>query len=199
MKKIILTISILFLAIAVSQAQDNMNLPGFHDLSISAGYGSNFQFMDSYRKVISGYPSYEAKDFKFFPTVTAEYGYRVNKKLAIGALLSFDVADSKILNEGDYNDTKARDYWYSLMPQVRYYWYSDRMKNLYSKIAVGLNARRNKYKNTNGIIEKFRDFNVAWQVSAIGFEYGEVVCGFAEAGFGAQGFISAGIRVKFAF
>lgn len=197
MKKLVLTISVLFLAFASAYSQDNLNLPGFHDLSLSAGYGSNFQFMDSYRKVISGYPSYEAKDFKFFPSVTAEYGYRLSEKWAVGALLTFNVADSKILNEGDYINTKARDYWYTLMPQARYYWYTDRIKNVYSKAAIGFNARRNKYTNANGIIEKFKEFSFAWQVSAIGFEYGDIVCGFAEAGFGAQGFIVAGIRVKF--
>ena len=196
MKKIILTISALFLAVVCLQAQDNMNQAGFHDLSISGGYGSSMQFIDSYTKIISGYPSYEAKDFKFLPVVTGEYAYRVNDKFAIGALLSCQVADSHILNEGKDN-TKARDTWYSLMPQARYYWYSDRTKNLYSKVAVGLNARRNKYTNNNGIIEKFRDFNVAWQVGALGFEYGETVCGFAEAGFGTQGYIVAGIRIKF--
>ncbi len=197
MKKIILTISILFLAVAVSQAQDNMNRAGYHDLSLSAGYGSSMQFIDSYTKIISGYPSYEAKDFKYFPTVTGEYGYRFNQRFAVGALLSFQVADSHILNEGQDN-TKARDTWFSLMPQLRYYWYSDRTKNLYSKVAAGINIRRNRYTNNNDIIEKFRDFNVAWQVGAIGFEYGETLCGFAEAGFGTQGYIVAGIRIKFA-
>lgn len=198
MRKFILTVSVLFFAFAAASAQDNLNLPGFHDISLSAGYGSNMQFMDGYTKIISNYPSYEAKDFKFLPTVTAEYGYRISEKWGVGALLSFQVADSHILNDGLEN-TKARDTWYSLMPQVRYFWYTDKMKNVYSKAAVGLSARRNKYTNNNGIIEKFRDFNVAWQVSAIGFEYGQTVCGFAEAGFGAQGYIVAGVRVKFSF
>ena len=197
MKKIILTISVLFLAVGFAQAQVNMNRAGYHDLSLSAGYGSSMQFIDSYTKIISGYPSYEAKDFKYFPTVTGEYGYRFNDKFAVGALLSFQVADSHILNEG-HDNTNASDTWISLMPQLRYYWYSDRTKNLYSKVAAGVSIRRNKYTNNNDIIEKFRDFNVAWQVGAIGFEYGETVCGFAEAGFGTQGYIVAGIRIKFA-
>lgn len=198
MKRLFLTISVLFFAFATAAAQDNMNLPGFHDISISGGYGSNMQFMDSYTKIISGYPSYEAKDFKFLPIVNAEYGYRISEKFAVGAILSFQVADSHILNEGTDN-TKARDTWYSLMPQARYFWYTTSRTNIYSKVAAGLSARRNKYTNNNGIIEKFRDFNVAWQVSAIGIEYGNIVCGFAEAGFGTQGFIQAGVRVKFAF
>ncbi len=198
MKKLFLTAGILFVALIVGYAQVDMNQPGFHDLSISAGYGSNAQFIDSYKKVISGYPSYEAKDFKFFPTVNAEYAYRLSSKIALGAVLSFQVADSHILNEGEDN-TKARDTWYSLMPQARFFWYTTDNMNVYSKVAFGLNARRNKYTNNNDIIEKFRDFNIAWQVSAIGFEYGNLVCGFAEAGFGTQGFIVAGIRMKFAF
>ena len=156
------------------------------------------QFIDNYTKIISDYPSYEAKDFKFFPTVSAEYGYRVSERFAVGAVLSFQVADSHILNEGRDN-TKARDTWYSLMPQARFFWYTNKNMNVYSKAAVGLTARRNKYTNNNDIIEKFRDFNIAWQVSAIGFEYGNIVCGFAEAGFGTQGFIQAGVRIKFAF
>ena len=196
MRKFILTVGIMLLAFASASAQDNMNLPGFHDISLSAGYGSNMQFFDSYKKIISNYPSYEAKNFKFFPTVTAECGYRVSNKFAVGALLSFQVADSHILNEG-LDNTKARDTWYSLMPQVRYFWYTDKMKNVYSKAAAGFSARRNKYTNVSGIVEKFRDFNFAWQVSAIGFEYGQTVCGFAEAGFGTQGYIVAGVRIKF--
>jgi len=198
MKKLFLTISVLLFAFVAASAQGNMNQPGFHDLSVSAGYGSSMQFIDNYTKIISDYPSYEAKDFKFFPTVSAEYGYRVSERFAVGAVLSFQVADSHILNEGRDN-TKARDTWYSLMPQARFFWYTNKNMNVYSKAAVGLTARRNKYTNNNDIIEKFRDFNIAWQVSAIGFEYGNIVCGFAEAGFGTQGYISAGVRVKFAF
>ena len=198
MKKLFLTAGILFVALIVGYAQVDMNQPGFHDLSISAGYGSNAQFIDSYKKVISGYPSYEAKDFKFFPTVNAEYAYRLSSKIALGAVLSFQVADSHILNEGEDN-TKARDTWYSLMPQARFFWYTTDNMNVYSKVAFGLNARRNKYTNNNDIIEKFRDFNIAWQVAALGFEYGNIVCGFAEAGFGTQGYVVAGVRVKFAF
>lgn len=198
MKKLFLTISLLLFAFVAASAQGNMNQPGFHDLSVSAGYGSSMQFIDNYTKIISDYPSYEAKDFKFFPTVSAEYGYRVSERFAVGAVLSFQVADSHILNEGRDN-TKARDTWYSLMPQARFFWYTNKNMNVYSKAAVGLTARRNKYTNNNDIIEKFRDFNIAWQVSAIGFEYGNIVCGFAEAGFGTQGFIQAGVRIKFAF
>ncbi len=198
MKKLFLTISVLLFAFVAASAQGNMNQPGFHDLSVSAGYGSSMQFIDNYTKIISDYPSYEAKDFKFFPTVSAEYGYRVSERFAVGAVLSFQVADSHILNEGRDN-TKARDTWYSLMPQARFFWYTNKNMNVYSKAAVGLTARRNKYTNNNDIVEKFRDFNIAWQVSAIGFEYGNIVCGFAEAGFGTQGFIQAGVRIKFAF
>ena len=198
MKKIIAIFAAMVLAVTSVAAQGNMNLPGFHDLSVSAGYGSSMQFIDNYTKIISDYPSYEAKDFKFFPTVSAEYGYRVSERFAVGAVLSFQVADSHILNEGRDN-TKARDTWYSLMPQARFFWYTTKNMNIYSKAAVGLTARRNKYTNNNDIIEKFRDFNIAWQVSALGFEYGNIVCGFAEAGFGTQGYISAGVRVKFAF
>ena len=198
MKKLFLTISVLLFAFVAASAQGNMNQPGFHDLSVSAGYGSSMQFIDNYTKIISDYPSYEAKDFKFFPTVSAEYGYRVSERFAVGAVLSFQVADSHILNEGRDN-TKARDTWYSLMPQARFFWYTNKNMNVYSKAAVGLTARRNKYTNNNDIIEKFRDFNIAWQVSAIGVEFGNIVCGFAEAGFGTQGFIQAGVRIKFAF
>lgn len=198
MKKLFLTISVLLFAFVAASAQGNMNQPGFHDLSVSAGYGSSMQFIDNYTKIISDYPSYEAKDFKFFPTVSAEYGYRVSERFAVGAVLSFQVADSHILNEGRDN-TKARDTWYSLMPQARFFWYTNKNMNVYSKAAVGLTARRNKYTNNNDIVEKFRDFNIAWQVSAIGVEFGNIVCGFAEAGFGTQGYISAGVRVKFAF
>ena len=194
MKKLFLTISVLLFAFVAASAQGNMNQPGFHDISISGGYGSNMQFIDSYTKIISGYPSYEAKDFKFLPIVNAEYGYRISEKFAIGAILSFQVADSHVLNEGKDN-TKARDTWYSLMPQARYFWYTTPRTNIYSKVAAGLTARR----NNNGIIEKFRDFGVAWQVSAIGVEFGNMVCGFAEAGFGTQGFIQAGVGIKFAF
>jgi len=175
-----------------------MNLPGFHDLSLSVGYGSNMQFMEDYKKIISDYPSYEAKDFKFFPTVSAQYAYRVSKRFGFGAVISFQVADSHILNEG-LDNTKARDTWYSIMPQAQYFWYSNKRMNVYSRVAVGLSARRNKYTNNNGIVEKFRDFNVAWQVSPLGLEFGNLICGFVEAGYGAQGYVVAGMRIKFAF
>ncbi len=200
MKKILFAFCSLFILSATfskaTLAQDNLNLPGFHDLSMSAGYGSSMQYLSNYTKVISGYPSYESTDFRFAPTITAEYAYRLNKTFAVGAFVSIQTAKSVIMNEG-FSNTKASDYWYSLLPQVRCYWYSDRRKNVYSKAAVGLSARRNKYVNTDNIVERFKHFDVAWHVSAIGFEYGETVCGFAEAGFGTQGFVVAGVRIKF--
>ncbi len=187
-----------------SSAQSHCNLPGFHDISLSGGYGSIMQNLESYKKPISGYKNVEASGYKYTPTVSGEWSYRFSKKAAVGAILSFQAVDYKVAlptATGTAN-LKAKDYWYSLMPQFRYYWHSAPRFNIYSKAAAGFSAHRSIYstpsENNKTREEKFKGFNFTWHISALGFEYGETFCVFAEGGYGTQGYALAGIRVKFA-
>jgi hypothetical protein len=71
---------------------------------------------------------------------------------------------------------------------------------LYSKIALGACFDIfNNYEVKDDKVNKKSKTNVdfAYQVSALGVEVGQSVCGFAELGFGYQGVIQAGVKFRF--
>ena len=84
------------------------------------------------------------------------------------------------------------------MPAIKYYWVNKNSFGLYSKAAVGaafLNSTEKDLATNTSKDESSTHF--MYQLSFIGAEFGKQFRGFAEVGFGEQGFIQAGIRYKF--
>lgn len=127
--------------------------------------------------------------------VTLGYGYQLSKQLTVGGVFSYAGQFGTI-------QTKPATYvvqqnFFSIMPQVKYNWLNRETWRLYSRVAAGVVVANVGYQDGTEINERQTAVSFAFQVSPIGFEFGRVLAGFVEAGFGATGVLAVGIRKSF--
>lgn len=92
---------------------------------------------------------------------------------------------------------RTRNY-FTVMPAVKFNWINKDHFALYSKLGFGATILSETAKDAKkDTSESDSRVYFAYQVSAIGVEFGSKLRGFVEAGVGEQGIILAGIRYKF--
>ena len=111
-----------------------------------------------------------------------EYFRRVSELVSVGGAFTYYKA----------TDTTSEDTLveknYDFMPSVKLHWYQREWFSAYSKCGAGIGIA----KDDDGT-----EVGFDWQVSLLGLEVGRTVRLFAEGGFGDQGVIMAGLRVRF--
>ena len=198
MKKIILMVAVAMMtAMNVNAQNENLH----HELSLSYGLGSIAQLGDGIGEGLGlAFTDTEYDDGSIVGPITLEYFYHFNNpRLAIGGSFTYSKWDSDVLVRNSQTKVGERNRnFFSVMPAFKAYWINKNHFGLYSKAAAGvgfLQCTDNDYethvkKDDNGCYFMF-------QLSFVGVEFGSKFRGFAEAGFGDQGFIQAGIRYKF--
>lgn len=150
-----------------------------------------------------------------------EYHRRVHRNVMVGAIvgyeplglsvkaMDFSTTDENGKHPYAAESTKMLTSFISVMPSVKFPWFTFPNVSMYSKAAVGLAMSWNgpfsvTGKDENGNPEEQgSDSNnlqcsVAYQVSPIGVDFGgRRLKGFAELGFGLQGCLIAGLRYSF--
>lgn len=199
MKKILVMVAVAMMT-AMSVNAQNENLR--HELSLSYGVGSIAQFGEGLGEGLGSiFSNTEYDDNFILGPISAEYFYHFNNpRLAVGSLVSYSKWDSDIQKKSGNHEKvgeRNRSYW-SVMPAIKWYWLNKNAFGLYSKGAAGLAFLSSTEKNFATNMSK-DDSNTYFliQLSFIGVEFGKQFRGFAEAGFGEQGFLLAGIRYKF--
>ena len=199
MKKFILMVAAAMMT-AMSVNAQNEELK--NEISLSYGFGSTTQLGNGIGEglAMALLSNEELDDGFILGPISVEYFRHLNNpRIAIGGLVSYSKWDSDELTKGDHQKVgeRKRNY-FSVMPAFKYYWVNKNNFALYSKAAVGVgffncsdkDIVKNTTKDDNGTYFMF-------QASFIGVEFGGKLRGFAEAGFGEQGFILAGVRYKF--
>lgn len=150
-----------------------------------------------------------------------EYHRRVHRNVMVGAIvdyeplgLSVEATDFSTTDENDNHpygaeSTRVLTSFVSVMPSVKFPWFTFPNVSMYSKAAVGVAMSWNgpfsvTGKDENGNAEEQgSDSNnfqcsVAYQVSPICVDFGgRRLKGFAELGFGFQGAFITGVRYSF--
>lgn len=109
--------------------------------------------------------------------VSAHYFYRLNEKWAIGAT-------------AHYEQVAKMEFYFGLMPQVKWSWFNRKYVSLYSRVAAGV-----MYAN---LINADNRYWPDFQLSPFGVEAGwQHWKGFIDLGAGTQNFIQGGIMYKF--
>lgn len=148
------------------------------------------------------------------PAITLQYLYRVAPKLKIGAGLTYQHTSATLKvqdKEGSYHDiAKASNNYFTVVPTAKFMWIEKKHVGLYSKAAAGICIASNSSEFSNGVqvdsskkdqilddIKSDKGTRFGYHVSAIGFEAGsKSIRGFAEVGYGFQGFVQAGLTIK---
>lgn len=166
-----------------------------HDLAFTYGFASSSQVLDVFGDLLSAPFSSSSieKDWWFGP-LGFEYFYHMDNRFSLGCVTVFGHRGGD-LYEGNTKCGELAANYFTVMPAVKYMWWSNANLGLYSKAAIGATYRTEKIDDINYSENKI---HVNGQFSAIGFEGGSLkVRGFAELGFGEQGIFFTGLRYKF--
>jgi len=200
MKKMMMMVAVALITAMNVNAQ-NKDLK--NEISLSYGFGSLSQLGDGIGEglVMAFFGARTEYDngSKFGPLSLEYYRHLGNPRLAVGGLVSYSKWDNNILKNDDTHEKvgeKKRNY-FAVMPAVKWYWINTNSIGLYTKAAAGVGFLSNKDKDVAGKSKSENSTHFMFQASLLGFEAGGKLRGFAEAGFGDQGFLQAGIRYKF--
>lgn len=166
----------------------------FHDISLSYG----FLTMNDITDVMKGLFEYSLADVPMegsmrTGSMNLGYTYRLTPSLTVGGLFGYSG------NARNIEGTASRVFtsYYSLMPQVRLEWYRKKAWTLYSRLALGVVIANVTQQTGTAIDTSLTAAAFTFQVSPIGVELGRTVAAFAEAGFGATGVLTIGVRARF--
>ena len=177
MKKFFTIIAGLLAFSCLSAQEENTERIYRHEIAVGTGYKSLAPIVYShYWGVWNWDEGLEARHPIPFP-VSIHYFYRLNKSWAIGAT-------------AHYEQYGKREFFYGLMPQVKWSWLSRKYVSLYSRVAAGV-----MYANYINDDNRFRP---DYQLSPLGIEVGRRQwLGYVEAGAGTQDFVQGGVVFRF--
>jgi len=182
MKKFMLIAALIVAALNVN-AQDN---DFKNEIGISYGFGANSDIISTFAKAFNFGSSDQSG---YWGPVAVEYFHKINPVVGIGGVAA--IAGCKWENSnGLYKNAKST--YFTVMPAVKFSWLRKNHFGMYSKLAAGLTYQHATSDNKND-----NSTNFAFQVSALGMEFGSQVRGFVELGVGEQGIVLAGLRYKF--
>ncbi|GHT07075.1 hypothetical protein FACS189440_01180 [Bacteroidia bacterium] len=194
MKKVILFV-VISLAISSVAAQNNGEQAGKHELSAGVGVFSFNQALSALGDLLgtaatAGYVT-TAGDYNWF-TPFISYQYAFSKRFSLGGTFAFDYNTLKVSN----HDTPVGNYkryysTFSLEGVLNYM--NNGNSRLYGLLGGGVTVTSipdNKEKINNLVYPNF-------QISPIGYKFGDKIGGFVELGYGYKGFINAGVFTRF--
>ncbi|MBR4660579.1 MAG: hypothetical protein IKO77_04050 [Bacteroidales bacterium] len=180
MKKILVAIAAMLITFGAS-AQNYKT-----EISVSYGALSNSQILSAVIFAAEAENAgMELEKAKFIGPISADLYFRTSKYFSFGLSGVYQHTTAKYsVPNGDNFECR----YFSLMPGMKLHWLRTNGFNMYSKLAVGPTFASN--------IDGERAWLLNFQVSPVGLEFGRRFCVFAEAGFGEQGIVLGGIRLK---
>lgn len=176
MKKLLLIILIVFSSTCAASARDT---------EISLGYGAlpAMKSLGVYHGHWKGIDTWGA--------FNASIDHRFAPSLWVGLNYTYSSGQSHHAVDNRYGEVT----WHGLMVNARYEWLTSGRWTLFSHVGVGVLV---EYYSPSWE-ESWNRTNMAFQLSPIGAQYELMkhAALFAEAGFGVQGIIKAGVRIGF--
>ncbi len=92
-----------------------------------------------------------------------------------------------------------KDIYLTVLPDYRYNWGPSPGGRWYSGVAAGISRHQRKETHNDFSLEKkeYSKTGFAYQVTALGVEFGKKLGGYAELGYGYKGALSAGVKYGF--
>ena len=182
------------LMLALSATAFSQNDLQRHEISLGYGVLPASDYIDSFSDAfVSGLSGLRDKNDKSMGAISLMYNYRLNKTFGIGGVLSYSHRSKDWVSGDKGNDaTKQKFDYITVMPRVKGEWVHSDIFTLYSAVALGVTLYKDKVGNQSDSSVRF-----GWQVSALGFEVGKSIAGFAELGVGQLGVAIVGVRARF--
>lgn len=194
MKTWIITLLTVLATCGIVSAQDYPK----HELSLSYGIFTDNEIAETVGGVLGTVftaGAVQMNNYSFSGAVSVEYAYHVSKVLAFGGAFCYERATMDIVM-ANAKVGVTYDNYYTVMPIGKANWANWESVRLYSKLGLGVTV--DAYRQSSAGERHYNhDVNFAFQFSPIGIEIGRRVNFFAEGGFGVQGIVQAGMRVRF--
>lgn len=127
-------------------------------------------------------------------SISLGYTYRLSPAISVGGMFAYSGNMSDVVGKKGAYIYKN---FYSILPQVKFEWYRRGIVTLYSRLAAGVVIGNIQDQSGTLVTNVFTAAAFTFQVSPIGLEIGRSVTGFIEAGFGATGVLTLGVRKSF--
>lgn len=195
MKKILIILALIATCVGAS-AQDSK-----HEVSLGLGFGTAGQIIDVFGDIASAFSGCTSHVKGFSGSVNLDYGYHTSSKCLQGMTVSYNRVAKDQYKKSEPNELygTSTDYYFAIMPTVKFNWVNKEHFAFYSRASAGLylvkiedRVSKDASKNDNEV-----DPGFAFQFSPVGLEAGGSVRGFVELGFGATGIVNGGVRYRF--
>lgn len=195
-KKFINTViaAIVLFAVSNASAQEVTKREVFQ-LSVSVGKGSTSEI----GSVLGGAFScnIDGENTKFTPCFNFQGMVNINNHVGMGLTLC---SQKSVTYTDNFDNGKYNNFHFSVLPTFRVYWLNTNVLSVYSKVAAGMSFDYEFiYNSVNHPTAEFNKSNhFSYQMSPIGVELGaKHFRAFAEAGYGVEGLLQAGVRARF--
>lgn len=174
-----------------------------HEIAVSFGGMSNSNWIDAFENIGGALAGARFDGEKFVGPFSAEYFYHLDKKVSLGGIFCYGQLKEDVYMNGRKNpkDGKSTNGYFTVMPAVKFDWYTNKYIGLYTKVGAGVTFRSEEIKFDDN--SRYKDISESevhfnWQLSLIGLEAGgRNLRGFVELGVGEQGMGQVGLRCKF--
>lgn len=190
MRKIIVTITAIFLSSNLIIAQNNTVSVSYGAISTDQTIFTFSAIFASIASEIFGEGSYDSSSFVGPLAVSYHRTLESNERFSYGGAFVYDGAKFKNTDNNSSFGLNA----FTLAPEGKFKYLNPQNKfNLYGLLGLGLTviSHNNNESNTSKAVPHFN-----LQFTPLGLEYGGNVKGFLELGAGYKGIISGGISVS---
>lgn len=199
--KLFLLVAILSLLSIRNAEARNYDNDVKNEISVAYGAGGTSATLNIFDCIIDGLAGAKYDHAKFVGPISAEYFYHIKPLFGVGLIGAYTYEKKDVLQNKVVTGKQTAKF-FTVMPAVKLNWLRRGHWGLYSKAGIGYS--RANY-TTSGVddsgkalTEKRGKNFVNFQLSLLGAEAGFTnVRAFAELGFGEQGVILGGIRMRF--
>lgn len=175
-----------------TQFQDDWFLSPRNEITLSYGLVSINDFSNIMNNFFPSVGKIDGRPIWATGSINLGYMYQLYDNLSVGGIFGYSGNMGNMTERGAVIKN-----FFSIMPQAKYEWYRRGKIKLYSRLAAGVLVVSINNASGNTDIPDKTAASFTFQASPIGIEIGRYVAFFAEAGFGATGVLTMGIKKVF--
>lgn len=168
---------------------------------VYAGYGllSSNELVDAFSSILATTltgGSYKTNNSQSIGNILIGYKYLPNRRIAVGASYAYNSRSADVMS-GDVKNGDLKRKYQTLAGEFEFRYIAKGHFKLYSSLGAGVTLYDETYTSNTREVEENDNIFFNFQVSALGFKFGDRIGGFAEVGLGYKGILSAGLFASF--
>lgn len=173
-----------------------------HEIRVGIGYLSTDEFANTFTDILGIVMTdglYNPKTVGgLYVNPHVSYKYKINRTFSVGSTFVYTSICTNLLSTGGVVEERE-SYQFFTLAVDGYVNYLQRGRfKLYGTLGVGCTMiNQRNYDISENKKSAQNQFHLNFQVSPIGVQFGDMISGFLELGFGYKGIVSAGVAYRF--